>query len=87
MKKQVIKSVVVLFVFALLLPSGVFAAEDQPQGGPQGGPPPEAFEVCKDKSAGDAVEITTPDGQTMEATCRDMQGQLVAMPAGGPPQK
>lgn len=77
MKKQVLKVAIVLFAAATLLPAGVFAQ----------GPPPEAFELCKDKAIGDAVEIQTPDGKTMEATCQDMQGKLVAMPAGGPPKQ
>jgi hypothetical protein len=82
MKKQVLTLAVVLFAFAMLLPVGTFAAQDEQGERPQG-PPPEAFEVCKDKSAGDEVVINTPQGE-MKGVCQDMQGQLVAVPEGGP---
>jgi len=49
-----------------------------PQGGPQGrlpGPPPEAFKICEGKKSGDTVQIQTPRGDAITATCR-----LVAVP-------
>lgn len=46
-------------------------------------PPPEAFEACEDKSEGDTVSITTPHGDTLDATCQLMQDQLVAVPERG----
>ncbi len=58
-------------------------------GGGRGGPPPEALEACKGKKEGDAVQVKTPRGDKMSATCH-----LVAMPArppgdnkGPPPQR
>jgi hypothetical protein len=54
------------------------------QGHPGKGPPPEAYEACKDKSEGTAVEMTTPRGDTIKATCKQINGQLVAVPEGGP---
>lgn len=47
------------------------------------GPPPEAFEACEDKSEGDTVSITTPHGDTIDATCKLMKEQLVAVPERG----
>ncbi|GLS90228.1 hypothetical protein GCM10007916_12950 [Psychromonas marina] len=47
-------------------------------------PPPEAFEVCEGQSEGDSVSITSPEGDTVEATCKMMHDKLVAMPEGGP---
>lgn len=54
------------------------------------GPPPEAVEACAGKVEGDVVTVKTPRGDTVTATCRKMQGVLVALPAipprrGGPP--
>lgn len=47
------------------------------------GPPPEAFEACENKSEGDTVSITTPHGDTIDATCKLMKEQLVAVPERG----
>ncbi len=47
-------------------------------------PPPEAFEACEDKSEGDVVSVTTPHGDTLDATCQLMKDQLVAIPERGP---
>jgi hypothetical protein len=46
-------------------------------------PPPQAYEACKDKNEGDLVKITTPWGETMNATCKQVDGKLAAMPEGG----
>jgi hypothetical protein len=91
-----------LFVMVLVL-AAAFASAQQPQqhqrpqrreqggggGGGGGGPPPEALEACKGKKDGDTVQMTTPRGDKMSATCR-----LVAVPArppgdnkGPPPQR
>jgi hypothetical protein len=87
MKMKVLTSATSLLFLAVLLPVGIYAAEEQ-QTRPQG-PPPEAFDVCKGKSVGDSVEVTTPDGTKIKAVCRDMQGQLAALPEGmeTPPQQ
>ena len=56
-----------------------------PGGGHPPGPPPEALKACEGKSAGDAVQIQTPRGDTITGTCREMpDGRLAAMPQGGP---
>jgi len=49
-----------------------------PEGGPQGrrpGPPPDAFQACEGKRQGDTVQIQTPEGGVVTATCL-----LVAVP-------
>jgi hypothetical protein len=48
------------------------------------GPPPEAYEACKDKSEGDSVGITTPRGDTLEAVCKKVDNRLVAEPENMP---
>jgi hypothetical protein len=55
------------------MPDGKLAAV--PQGGPQGrlpGPPPEAFRACEGKKVGETIQIQTPRGDTVTATCRLM---------------
>jgi Spy/CpxP family protein refolding chaperone len=42
-------------------------------------PPPQAYEDCRGKKAGDTVQHTTPEG-TVAATCRDSPQGLVARP-------
>ncbi|KAB0664109.1 hypothetical protein F6V25_15000 [Oryzomonas japonica] len=48
-------------------------------------PPQAAFDACKGKSEGAAVEIVTPNGGTIKATCKTFKGQLAAVPEGAPP--
>lgn len=58
------------------------------------GPPQEAIDACKEMSEGITVEIVTPRGDTIKASCKQINGQLVAVPDrgipgpgnGGPPQ-
>lgn len=56
-----------------------FDGERKP--GPQG-PPPEAISACKDKQEGDSVTFAGFQGESVSATCRTMQGMLVAVPEG-----
>jgi hypothetical protein len=49
------------------------------------GPPPEAIEACEGKEAGDSVTFTGRQGETLETTCQEIDGQLVAAPPEGAP--
>jgi hypothetical protein len=40
--------------------------------------------ACKGKSEGTEVSFTGRNGETMTGTCRSIDGQLAAMPKGGP---
>lgn len=74
-------------ITALILSFAATAAMAQPgppgggQGGPGGqggrpsGPPQEFIDVCKGKAAGTVVQVKTPRGDTMKATCK-----MVAVP-------
>jgi hypothetical protein len=75
---------------ALLALSGILTAPAwasfRSQGSPGSkGSPQETIDACKEKSEGAAVEMTTPRGDTIRATCKLINGQLVAVPEGGPP--
>jgi hypothetical protein len=77
------KPVATVALLAVVMTAGV--AFGQPPGGwSHHGPPPEAIKACEGKSPGDAVQLHTPRGDTLTATCREVRGQLVAVPVGGP---
>jgi hypothetical protein len=71
----------VLTLVITLLAWGAFAQDrpptDRSQGRPQ--PPPQAYEDCRGKKAGDKVQHTTPEG-VVTATCVDSPQGLVARP-------
>ena len=83
-----------MLIFSLLVSAwaGIAMAQDRvpssqsppPQSRPEPpgghGPPPQAYEDCKGKKAGDAVQHTTPEGQ-VTATCEDSPEGLVARPS------
>ncbi len=46
-------------------------------------PPPEAFEVCKDKNEGAEVNIACIRGETIKAVCKQTKDGLIAVPKGG----
>ncbi|MBB1440015.1 hypothetical protein H5202_15310 [Shewanella sp. SG41-4] len=47
-------------------------------------PPKEAVEACANSAENDQVSFDTPRGDTLEATCQIIDGELVAVPANGP---
>lgn len=49
------------------------------------GPPPEALKACENKKAGESVTFTGRRGESLKATCQEIDGQLVAVPEGMPP--
>lgn len=85
MKRHSVNKGLILCAMAALTPVVVWAST-----GPIGGegrrePPQEAIDACKELSEGAAVEITTPRGDTLKATCRLVDGRLAAVPEGGTP--
>jgi hypothetical protein len=61
----------------------VYAMDGPPGPGRHMGPPPEAVEACEGKSEGADVEFTNPRGEKVKAVCKQIDGQLVAVPEGG----
>ncbi|MGK0410907.1 MAG: hypothetical protein ACJASB_003096 [Shewanella psychromarinicola] len=47
-------------------------------------PPKEAVEACANSAENDQVSFDTPHGDTLEASCQIIDGELVAVPANGP---
>ncbi|MCP4747269.1 MAG: hypothetical protein GY874_14185 [Desulfobacteraceae bacterium] len=49
------------------------------------GPPPEAYEACEGKSAGETAQFTDARGETLTGTCEQEGDQLVLRPEGQEP--
>jgi hypothetical protein len=75
------KLTVLTLAFSLCASLAIGQSQQQPSPGPPGGnqPPPQAYQDCKGKKAGDTVQHRTPQG-TVEATCVDSPQGLVARP-------
>jgi len=90
MVMQTLKRLGILCLFGALVPCATVRADDtdmqQRRGGGHRKPPQAAYDACKGKSEGTAVEVTTPRG-TMKAVCKSMDGQMVAVPEGAPPSR
>ena len=63
--------------------TSAYSNNQQPQGG-HGGPPPEAIKACDGKKVGDSTSFKGRQGETLQATCKEIEGKLAAVPAGGP---
>ncbi len=75
-----------LLLFALLPSVGMaFGGSDNGQRPTE--PPPEAYAACKGKEDGDKVVLKGPQGETMQAMCREQGNRLVAVPSGRPPER
>ncbi len=81
MNRHIVKEMAAPLLFAVIASTAAWAVDGPPGG--RMGPPPEAIEACKDKNEGAKVDITTPNGEQIPATCREIGGQLVALPGGG----
>jgi hypothetical protein len=82
MNRYIIEAAI-FFLISGSSPATVWAMDGPSGSGRHMGPPSEAVEACKDKSEGDKVEITNPRGEKMNAVCKQLHGQLVAMPEDG----
>lgn len=78
------KRIGVFCVCTAMVPTLVWASFG-PAGGDHREPPQAAFDVCKGKSEGTSVEIVTPHGTKIKATCKKFKDTLAAVPEGAPP--
>ena len=75
--------IVILFVLlAICAITHVFVSEvfSQERGIRRQGPPPEAYEACEDKNAGDEAEFVNRRGETVTGTCEQRGDQLILLP-------
>ncbi|MCP5205887.1 MAG: hypothetical protein H7A01_01665 [Hahellaceae bacterium] len=56
-------------------------AQPPQEQGRRGAPPQEAIDACEGQEVDVAVSFVTPRGDTLNATCKLINGQLVAVPA------
>jgi len=68
------KKIIVLSACLLLLPIAAMAGEKK-----SSEPSKAAIEACTGKVAGDAVKIGGKKGAMLDATCQDVNGQLLAV--------
>ncbi len=85
MGTTVMKAVGMLAILAMI-PANGFAFGNHRSGGHRQGPPQEAIDACAEMSEGDLVQFTAPCGDTVQGICRQIRGQLIAVPEGGPPE-
>ena len=83
MNRHIINTIAGVLLLIGSASTAIWAMDGPPDSGRHMGPPPEAIEACKDKSEGAAVEFTGPRGEKIKATCKQIEGQLVAVPDGG----
>ena len=79
-KKSRIALIVSMLLLFPLIASPAFANNERHKG-----PPPDAIKACEGKKVGDSITFTGRRGETVRATCREIQGKLAALPVGGPP--
>ncbi|WP_282111132.1 hypothetical protein [Shewanella algicola] len=68
-----------------LLSLSLFAAAGAFANPPGGKPPQEAIDACASSSENSQVRFETPRGDSIQATCQMINGELVAVP-DNPPQ-
>lgn len=86
---KILKKIGIIFAILSICSINAFGDDTSSmgQGDRRPGPPPEAYQACEGKSAGDTVEIETPRGDTMTGTCVQQGDKLVLRPdnmKGGP---
>ncbi|MGZ8449674.1 MAG: Spy/CpxP family protein refolding chaperone [Candidatus Deferrimicrobiaceae bacterium] len=84
MGANVMKTLGILAILAMI-PAYGYAFGGHGGGRHRQGPPQEAIDACAGLHEGDAVQFTTPRGDAVSGTCRQIRGQMVAVPEGGPP--
>ena len=75
---------IILSVFCAVSAFGADIDQQQHRGRHQG-PPPEAYEACEGKSAGDTAEFVSPHGDTVTGVCELQGDRLVLRPDTPPP--
>lgn len=87
MNRQLIKRATLVLTLVALLSTVACGGKDNHRRGRRHGPPPEAIAACEDRQAGDSVEFRGRNGEAVQATCREINGRLAAVPAGMSPER
>jgi Spy/CpxP family protein refolding chaperone len=80
--KITMRQMMTMAALVTLIPISGYAYGPHGGDGKRKGPSPQAVEACAERSAGETVEFTTRSGAVKSATCREVQGRLVAVPEG-----
>jgi hypothetical protein len=80
-RQENLKVTLSLVILALLTLTGCVKSKNHQHGRRQR-PPVEAIQACEGKQAGNRVEFTGRNGEIIEASCQEINGQLVAVPDG-----
>lgn len=75
-----------MFLLLPIVATPAYSAGQQ-QGGPQGGPPPEAIKACEGKKVGESASFKGRQGETVKGVCQEIEGKLAVVPEGGPPKQ
>lgn len=84
MSRQGLIKVALVLALLSVAPTAGWASSNDGQNRRRQGPPPEAVQACEGKQAGASVEFSGRRGDTVEATCQERNGQLVAVPDNMP---
>jgi hypothetical protein len=82
--QKVLKVVFALALCIWITMTGCAKSRDHQQHRQRRRPPVEAIEACEGKQAGDRVEFAGRNGETVQASCQECNGRLVAVPEGMP---
>ena len=76
------KTSMVIALLGILIAFNAFGNDtsSQKSGRRHHGPPPEAYEACEGKNAGDTAEFVNPHGDTVTGTCEQEGDRLVLRP-------
>ncbi|MFW2367353.1 MAG: hypothetical protein ACN4GW_13115 [Desulforhopalus sp.] len=82
-KNKLKKTALLLVIFALAPIVTIAYSKSEDSRRPQG-PPPEAIKACEGKNPGETTTFKGRRGESLTATCKEIEGQLAAVPEGGP---
>lgn len=84
-KNRIVKCSSFITLAAVMAMSSInaFASNDA---GRRPGPPPQAIDACKGKEIGDTVTFAGRNGEQLQAVCKEIQGQVAAVPDGPRPE-
>ncbi len=84
-QKSILTIITLTFLTLPVIGGAVIGCANTSKGDKQHGdrqPPKEAIEACVDKAEGDPVSFKGRRGESLEALCKMMDDQLVAVPEG-----